>query len=155
MKSKIAFSAGLAAGVLGTLSATLIAGQVTGLVNFTAGTTAKAADVNSNFAAVKTAVDDNDAKLAKFGTTAQPSRAGNGTTCTLGEILLFAGTVANGTPAQGQLLPIAQNQALFSLLGTNFGGNGTTTFAFPDLRGVAPNGLTYSICDAGFFPASR
>lgn len=35
----------------------------------------------------------------------------------------------------GQLLPIAQNTALFSLLGTTFGGNGTTTFALPDLRG--------------------
>lgn len=35
----------------------------------------------------------------------------------------------------GQLLPINQNQALFSLLGTNFGGNGSTTFALPDLRG--------------------
>ncbi|MGO4840387.1 phage tail protein, partial [Rhizobiaceae sp. 2RAB30] len=37
----------------------------------------------------------------------------------------------------GQLLPINQNQALFSLLGTNFGGNGQTTFALPDLRGRA------------------
>ena len=35
----------------------------------------------------------------------------------------------------GQLLPINQNQALFALLGTTFGGNGTTTFALPDLRG--------------------
>lgn len=35
----------------------------------------------------------------------------------------------------GQLLPIAQNQALFSLLGTTYGGNGTTTFGLPDLRG--------------------
>lgn len=35
----------------------------------------------------------------------------------------------------GQLLPINQNQALFSLLGTNYGGNGQTTFALPDLRG--------------------
>ncbi len=35
----------------------------------------------------------------------------------------------------GQILPIAQNQALFSILGTAFGGNGTTTFALPDLRG--------------------
>jgi hypothetical protein len=155
MKSKIAFSAGLAAGVLGTLSATLVAGQVTGLITFTSGSTARAADVNANFTAVKTAVDDNAAKLAKFGTTAQASRAGNGATCTLGEILLFAGTVANGTPAQGQLLSIAQNTALFSLLGTNFGGNGVTTFALPDLRDVAPNGLTYAICDAGVFPSSR
>lgn len=38
---------------------------------------------------------------------------------------------------QGQLLPINQYQALFSLLGTTFGGNGQTTFALPDLRGRA------------------
>jgi microcystin-dependent protein len=46
----------------------------------------------------------------------------------------------------GQLLPINQNQALFSLLGTTFGGNGQTTFALPDLRGRTPisfgNGFT-------------
>ncbi|HMJ08910.1 MAG TPA: tail fiber protein [Pyrinomonadaceae bacterium] len=38
----------------------------------------------------------------------------------------------------GQFLPINQNQALFSLLGTSFGGNGQTTFALPDMRGRAP-----------------
>jgi len=38
----------------------------------------------------------------------------------------------------GQLLPISQNQALFSLLGTTFGGDGQTTFALPDLRGRTP-----------------
>ena len=38
----------------------------------------------------------------------------------------------------GQLLPINQNQALFSLLGTTFGGNGQTNFALPDLRGCTP-----------------
>jgi microcystin-dependent protein len=38
----------------------------------------------------------------------------------------------------GQLLPINQNQALFALLGTTYGGNGTTTFALPDLRARAP-----------------
>lgn len=38
----------------------------------------------------------------------------------------------------GQLLPINQNQALFSLLGTTFGGNGQTNFALPDLRGQVP-----------------
>ena len=38
----------------------------------------------------------------------------------------------------GQLLPISQNQALFSLLGTQYGGNGQTTFALPDLRGRTP-----------------
>lgn len=39
---------------------------------------------------------------------------------------------------QGQLLPIQQNTALFSLLGTQYGGNGTTTFALPNLSGRAP-----------------
>jgi microcystin-dependent protein len=38
----------------------------------------------------------------------------------------------------GQILPIAQNTALFSLLGVNFGGNGTTTFALPNFQGLAP-----------------
>lgn len=38
----------------------------------------------------------------------------------------------------GQLLPINQNQALFALLGTTYGGNGQTTFALPDLRGLVP-----------------
>jgi len=40
----------------------------------------------------------------------------------------------------GQLLPIAQNQALFSLLGTYYGGNGTTNFQLPDLRSRTPLG---------------
>ena len=38
----------------------------------------------------------------------------------------------------GQILPINQNQSLFSLLGTSFGGDGRTTFALPDLRGRSP-----------------
>jgi microcystin-dependent protein len=46
----------------------------------------------------------------------------------------------------GQFLPINQNQALFALLGTTYGGNGQTTFALPDLRGKIPlhfgNGIT-------------
>ena len=42
---------------------------------------------------------------------------------------------------QGQLLPIAQNTALFSLLGTMYGGDGTSSFALPDLRGCVPNGF--------------
>jgi len=55
----------------------------------------------------------------------------------LGEIQLFAGTFAprGWALCNGQLLPIAQNQALFAILGTNYGGNGQTTFALPDLRG--------------------
>jgi microcystin-dependent protein len=58
----------------------------------------------------------------------------------LGEIMLFAGSYAprGWAPCNGQLLPINQNQGLFSLLGTYYGGNGQTTFALPDLRGRAP-----------------
>lgn len=55
----------------------------------------------------------------------------------LGEMRLYAFNFAPKFWAQcnGQLLPINQNQALFSLLGTTYGGNGTTNFALPDLRG--------------------
>ena len=57
----------------------------------------------------------------------------------LGEIKLFGGNFAiNGwATCSGQLMPIAQNTALFSLLGTQYGGNGQTNFALPDLRGRA------------------
>ncbi len=60
----------------------------------------------------------------------------------LGEIELFAfGFAPNGwAMCAGQLLPIAQNQALFSVLGTTFGGDGIRTFALPDLRGRVPVG---------------
>src|SRR5213594_5221966 len=58
----------------------------------------------------------------------------------LGSITIFAGDYAPRGFAQcnGQILTIAQNTALFSLLGTTYGGNGQTTFALPDLRGRAP-----------------
>jgi microcystin-dependent protein len=58
----------------------------------------------------------------------------------LGEIRLFAGSFApvNWALCNGQLLPIAQYTALFSLLGTNYGGNGTTNFALPNLQGRTP-----------------
>lgn len=56
---------------------------------------------------------------------------------TIGEIRMFGGNFAPRTWAfcAGQLLPINQNQALFSILGTTYGGDGRTTFALPDLRG--------------------
>jgi len=55
----------------------------------------------------------------------------------IGEIRAVAFTFAptGWAMCNGQLLSIAQNTALFSLLGTTYGGNGTTTFALPDLRG--------------------
>jgi microcystin-dependent protein len=65
-----------------------------------------------------------------------------GTSPYLGEICTFASNYcpANYLPADGRTLQISQNTALFSLLGTTYGGNGTTTFALPDLRGRSPVG---------------
>jgi microcystin-dependent protein len=56
---------------------------------------------------------------------------------------MFAGNFApvNFQFCQGQTLAISQNTALFSILGTTYGGNGTTTFALPDLRGRVPVGV--------------
>ena len=59
----------------------------------------------------------------------------------IGQIEAFGFNFApkNWAFCAGQLLPINQNTALFSLLGTTYGGNGTTTFALPDLRGRIAN----------------
>lgn len=58
----------------------------------------------------------------------------------LGQIIMFGGNFAPRGWAfcNGSLIAINQNQALFSLLGTTYGGDGRTTFALPDLRGRAP-----------------
>jgi len=58
----------------------------------------------------------------------------------LSEIRIFSFNFApkGWAMCNGQFLPINQNQALFSLLGTTYGGNGQTTFALPDLRGRTP-----------------
>jgi len=60
----------------------------------------------------------------------------------LGQIALFPYNFAptGWALCQGQLMPISQNTALFSLLGTQFGGDGRSNFALPDLRGRVPNG---------------
>ena len=58
----------------------------------------------------------------------------------IGEIRMFAGNFAPRSWAfcDGQLLAVSQNDALFSLLGTIYGGDGRTTFGLPDLRGRVP-----------------
>ncbi len=58
----------------------------------------------------------------------------------IAEIRIFAGNFAPRSWAfcNGQLLPIAQNTALFSLIGTTYGGDGRTTTALPNLKGKAP-----------------
>src|SRR5580704_11292233 len=58
----------------------------------------------------------------------------------LGQVRAVAFSFAprNNAACDGQLLPIQQNAALFSLLGTTYGGNGVSTFALPNLQGRAP-----------------
>jgi microcystin-dependent protein len=75
----------------------------------------------------------------------------------VGELRMFAG---NFPPSgwmfcQGQLLPISENETLFNLIGTTYGGDGQSTFALPDLRGRVPvhigsNGTNnYNLADTG------
>jgi microcystin-dependent protein len=60
--------------------------------------------------------------------------------CYIAEIRMFGGSFApqNWAFCDGQLLPIPQNTALFSIIGTTYGGNGTTNFALPNLQGASP-----------------
>lgn len=59
---------------------------------------------------------------------------------TVGEIRMFAGNFAPAGWAfcNGALLAISENEALYTIIGTTYGGDGQTTFALPDLRGRAP-----------------
>src|SRR5690348_4157871 len=58
----------------------------------------------------------------------------------IGEIRMFPGNFApvGWAICDGSLLPISENDTLFTLIGTSYGGDGQTTFALPDLRGRAP-----------------
>ncbi|RAK63264.1 phage tail protein [Hymenobacter edaphi] len=64
----------------------------------------------------------------------------NGSSPYIGEIAIFAGNFAPAGWAfcDGSLLPISENDALYALIGTTYGGDGQDTFALPDLRGRAP-----------------
>jgi microcystin-dependent protein len=71
----------------------------------------------------------------------------------VGEIRMFAGNFA---PAgwmfcEGQLLPISENETLFNLIGTTYGGDGQSTFALPDLRGRLPlhQGGGFTLAETG------
>ena len=69
-----------------------------------------------------------------------PTVAQAGANPFIGEMMLFGGTFCprGWSTAEGQLLPISSYSALFSILGTNFGGDGRSTFGLPDLRGRVP-----------------
>ncbi|NQY07240.1 MAG: tail fiber protein [Flavobacteriaceae bacterium] len=82
----------------------------------------------------------NDPKILNDPNVITSSRSAQGLNPFIGEIMLYAGILVPSGWAEcnGQLLPIASNAALFSLLGTTYGGDGITTFALPDLRGRVP-----------------
>lgn len=88
---------------------------------------------------VKTIATTAALACAALGVTA-PQKAQAQAEPLLGQVSLFGFNFCprGWAPADGQLLPIAQYNALFSLFGTIYGGDGRTTFALPDLRGRAP-----------------
>ena len=136
---------------------------------FEDGTPASAAEVNENFDALEAAIDAIPEGPAGpqgepgpaggavgFGNNTNWATDGKSVNCQfayLGQVFLSAGNVAIGIRAEGQLLPIDNHPSLFSLLGTYYGGDGRTTFALPDLRDAAPDGMTYSICLEGYYPS--
>jgi microcystin-dependent protein len=74
--------------------------------------------------------------------------------CTLGQPQLYASTSPNVTdmlPADGSLMLLDQNTALFSIYGTRFGGDGKTRFALPTM--AAPPGMRWFVCAAGIYPS--
>jgi microcystin-dependent protein len=74
----------------------------------------------------------------------------------IGQVTLFGFNFAprGWAPCEGQLLSTKENTALFSLLGTYFGGDGKTNFALPDLRGREPTPEThYCIALEGIYPS--
>jgi Phage Tail Collar Domain/Collagen triple helix repeat (20 copies) len=91
-----------------------------------------------------------------FGTTTLGFVQGEGGTasCTIGSILLNVAFTypVNYMPADGRTLLITDYVTLFSLIGTNYGGDGVSTFALPDLRPAAPNNTQYLICYTGVYP---
>ena len=74
----------------------------------------------------------------------------------LAEIIIFAGTFAprGWTYCAGQLLAISSYTAVFSLVGTTYGGDGRTTFAIPDLRGRSPRGSEGNSAGPGLAPVA-
>lgn len=75
----------------------------------------------------------------------------------IGQIQLFPYrfSMKDWAPCEGHLLNISQFQALFALIGTEFGGDGTATFALPDLRGKEPlPGMRYFIALSGIWPTT-
>jgi microcystin-dependent protein len=98
-----------------------------------------------------------------FGGGVTPTGApSGGGTCVLGQIQLFADASAETLPpnyvlANGQVMSISLNTALYQTIGTTYGGDGNSTFKLPNLQAADPKGdgpaaPAYAICIAGTFP---
>jgi microcystin-dependent protein len=88
----------------------------------------------------------------------QVRRAASSDTQLLGSLLLipYDFVPLSFEKCAGQVLPIASNPALFTLLGNRFGGDGKKTFGLPDMRGQEPiKGLSYLIATAGIYPSRK
>lgn len=98
------------------------------------------------------------ALLAGLAILSVPAPAKAGTDTFLAEVMIFAGNFCplGYMKMDGRLLSIASNTALFALIGTAYGGNGSTTFALPTAMPIfAANGQAYMQCIAveGIFPS--
>lgn len=76
----------------------------------------------------------------------------------IGELTLYASdrTPRGWLPADGRLISIMENNALFAIIGARFGGDGRSNFALPDMRKESPGieGLVWCIAVEGVFPSS-
>jgi hypothetical protein len=156
---------GLLAGV--AAGAALVRPQAVTVPNtFQAGQVISSSQVNQNFAALASGINAVQANVDEVAGRFGGGISGSGTEhggCFqggfLGQVFLFAGNYppSGALPADGRLLAISMNAALFSIFGTQYGGDGKTTFALPDLRGAAPHGdngqaVSYFVCTIGIFP---
>ncbi len=109
-------------------------------------------------------VDHSDILQIGSQTTVGKDTTGGGADCLIGEIRLFSNNIIprGFLSAEGQTLQIVQYDALYSVIGTKFGGNGQSTFNLPDLRNVEPThrtfegsevDLNYAICAMGIYPS--
>ncbi len=115
-----------------------------------AGPAGPAATIPDNLTALSGALTTTNGVSATGAETFIPAACSN---MNVGDIFLSVNGYGQGAlPADGRILPINSNTALFSLLGTTFGGDGVSNFALPDLRAITPKGLQYSICVSAIYP---
>ena len=98
------------------------------------------------------------AVIANYGADAYArgiiTGAGCSTSHYVGQVLLTPyNNFTIGIPADGRLVSISQYSALYTLVGTTYGGDGKTTFGVPDLRAITPAHMIYSICQTGIYPS--